>query len=196
MNKMSITLFLIFIPISIILTQTKRTENYLLNLKEIEQELDEIGIPNPEKIAEMENKLGKILEEKRWKELIKISQLWERNANLFVTLIEYGLTPYYDASYDVKNHKQVKYLIENYGNTEHYNMSWKYYSKIVQAILIQAHCNSNLGNQSKAIALYARALKIIDTNRLGIDHSLMVTRELYKIIGIEADVAKGKNLFE
>ncbi len=137
--------------------QANRVDADPFDLSQSEMQVKELGIPTISSVEALEKKAATLYQQKDWKAAADANAQFAKAANWLANIIVAGLRPYYGANYDErKKFTRASELLpyESKANALR--------RKRDRAIVIQAECESNLGNKEGAVALLMTALKVID----------------------------------
>jgi len=150
------------------------------DLSATEEKIKELGLPTVAKVEALEKKAKVLYNSKKWQEAALALEEYAKKTNWLSNLIEAGLEPYYSADYDDKKEYPYSKLTALVPFEKKVN---DYRRKRNRAMVMQAECLINLGQNDKAVSLLVRALDLIDIN----DEVWWnrARRQLYSIIGIE-----------
>lgn len=140
-------------------TNAQDTSSDPFDLSNINSQIEEIGLPTYPSVRELYVTAQQLYDLENCTEAIPAFESLAKNANWLANMITSGLEPYYDASYDDRKaypySKAQKLIpIESKAN------NLKEIRNI--AFVRQANCHTKLANNNKAVALYIKALELID----------------------------------
>jgi tetratricopeptide (TPR) repeat protein len=131
------------------------------DLSKILASIEELGVPTVTTVSQIENNAKTLFEQEKWLEAAEAFGQAARHENWLANLISAGLEPYYGSSYDDKktyDYSKLKSLIPLE------KMSNEYKSRRNQSMILQAECYEQLGNKTKAVALYVKALDLMNVD--------------------------------
>jgi|AntAceMinimDraft_16_1070373.scaffolds.fasta_scaffold51747_3 tetratricopeptide (TPR) repeat protein len=123
------------------------------------EQIAEYGVPTVSSVATLEDKALGLFNEGKYRPAMEALEAFSKHANWLSNLISSGLDPFYGASYDDRkgfSYAKLQPLIQ------YESMGNEYKTKRNHAMVMQAECAVILGDKTKAVALFIKALDLID----------------------------------
>jgi tetratricopeptide (TPR) repeat protein len=168
MKKIILTFFIIISAIGYVQSDS-------LDITAEVEQLKEYDLLTIEQVYSLDNAAFVLFNEKKYEEALEALIEVSKQANYLSNIIRRGIEPYYSANYDDrKGYTKVRNLaVYEKKSNEFIKMRNK-------AIVFQAKCYINLGDEKSALPLLMKALDLID-----LDNDYMWTKArilLYEII--------------
>ena len=131
------------------------------DLEEYKAQINELGVPTMSSVKAIKDQASAAFEDGQYEAAIPLLQQWARKANWLANIINAGLEPFYNASYDdTKNFPfdRITMLLvyETAANSLKRDRN--------HAMIMEAECLVALGRPDEAVSLYMKALDLVNVN--------------------------------
>lgn len=177
LTALSITLSILSFNNALSADEAAKKEPDPFDVTTLQKRMDDIGIPTPTTVQQLEAKATALAKESKWQEAAEAYDALAKNANWLANLIRAGIEPYYNASYDERKSYNIKD-----SDVKREEQSNDYKNKRNQAMVAQAECFIRLNDTKRAMPILIRALELINIK----DSELWARarKDLYSIIQI------------
>ena len=124
------------------------------------EQIEEYGVPTCSSVAELEAKAMNLFTQGNYVAAMEALEAFAKHANWLANIIVAGLEPFYGASYD--DRKSFPYYSRGDALIEFERRANEYKTKRNHAMVMQAECAVQLGVTTQAVAMFMKALDLID----------------------------------
>lgn len=144
------------------------------------EQVERLGVPSPQEVDSLRERAYSLYEADSCSTAVPALQTHAEKANWLANVIDQGLQPFYDASYDDQENVSAG-RIRILGNFEGSANELK--RERNESYVMVAECEREMGNQNVAMVYYMSALDLIDVeNRSLWDRA---RTGLYETVGVE-----------